>query len=75
MVVIDRFHVMKAMNEELNKIRRQAGVLDQGIKFILLKNGQDLTLEEQLKLNQLLQRSKRLAKAYQWKEAFVSGDL
>lgn len=69
-IVIDRFHVMKAVNEELNKIRRQAGVLDRGSKFILLRNGQDLTPEEKVKLDQLLQRSKRLAKAYQWKEEF-----
>jgi len=69
-VVIDRFHVMKAVNEELNKIRRQTGVLDRGSKFILLKNGQDLTTEAKIKLDQLLQRSKRLEKAYQWKEAF-----
>lgn len=70
MVVIDRFHVMKVVNQELNKIRRQAGILDRGSKFILLKNGQDLTLEEKVKLDQLLERSKRLAKAYQWKEEF-----
>jgi transposase len=69
-VVIDRFHVMKAVNDELNKIRRQTGVLDRGSKFILLKNGQDLTTEEKLKLEQLLHQSKRLEKAYRWKEEF-----
>jgi transposase len=35
-----------------------------------LRNGEDLTPEEQVKLDQLLQRSKRFAKAYQWKEEF-----
>jgi transposase len=55
---------------ELNKIRRQAGVLDRGGKFLLLKNGQDLTPEAKVKLDQLWQRSKRLAKAYEWKEEF-----
>lgn len=69
-VVIDRFHVMKAVNEELNKIRRQAGIFDRGSKFILLKNGKDLTPEQTEKLGQLLQRSKRLEKAYRWKEEF-----
>lgn len=69
-VVIDRFHVMKAVNEELNKIRRQAQIFDRGSKFILLKNGQDLTSEQTEKLDQLLQRSKRLEKAYRWKEEF-----
>lgn len=69
-VVIDRFHVMKAVNEELNKLRRQSGVFDRGSKFILLKNGKNLTDEEKVKLEQLLQRSKRLEKAYRWKEEF-----
>ena len=69
-VVIDRFHVMKAVNTELNKIRRQAGILDRGSKFILLKNGKDLTPKETEKLASLLQRSKRLEEAYLWKEEF-----
>lgn len=69
-IVIDRFHVMKAVNEELNKIRRQAGVLHRGSKFILLKNGENLTQKETQKLEQILHCSKRLSKAYQWKEEF-----
>jgi transposase len=69
-VVIDRFHVIKAVNTELNRIRRQARILDRGSKFILLKNGKDLTPEETKRLASLLKRSKRLAKAYQWKEEF-----
>jgi len=69
-VVIDRFHVMKAVNTELNQIRRQASIFDRGSKFILLKNGKDLTPEEMEQLTSLLQKSKRLAKAYQWKEEF-----
>lgn len=69
-VVIDRFHVMKAVNEELNKIRRQAKIFDRGSKFLLLKNGKDLTPEETEKLELILQKSKRLEKAYRWKEEF-----
>jgi transposase len=69
-IVIDRFHVMKAVNQELNKIRKQSGVLERGSKFILLKNGADLRPEETTKLEQLLQRSKRLKQAYVWKEEF-----
>lgn len=61
---------MKAVNEELNKIRKQASIFDRGSKFILLKNGKDLTEEEDQVLEPLLQRSKRLTKAYQWKEEF-----
>lgn len=33
-VVFDRFHVMKPVNEELNKIRKQVKVTDKGSKFI-----------------------------------------
>lgn len=69
-VVFDRFHVMKPVNEELNKIRQQAGVKDKGSKFILLKNGEDLTTEETTKLVEILSRSKRLRSAYEWKEEF-----
>lgn len=69
-LVIDRFHVMKAVNDELNKIRRQVGVFDRGSKFILLKNGEDLNEAETQKLEGLLQRSQRLKRAYTWKEEF-----
>jgi transposase len=69
-IVIDRFHVMKAVNQELNKIRKQAKVFVRGSKFVLLRNGQDLTVEQQEKLERVLKQSKRLRKAYQWKEDF-----
>ena len=69
-IVIDHFHVMKSVNEELNKILRQSGIFDRGSKFILLKNGQDLTEEEKSILEKILNRSKRLKKAYEWKEEF-----
>ena len=67
-IVIDRFHVAKAVNKELNQIRRQAGVTDRGSKFLLLKNGEELTEEETAKLEQILKRSTRLRKAYALKE-------
>lgn len=67
-LVIDRFHVMQAANKELNKIRRQVGVFDRGSKCLLLRNGVDLTEAERQALDQILQRSKRLRKAYESKE-------
>jgi transposase len=69
-IVFDRFHVMKPVNEELNKIRKQVGLKDKGSKFILLKNGEDLTTEEKTKLEDILSRSSRLRSAYEWKEEF-----
>lgn len=61
---------MKSVNDELNKIRKQANVTNKGSKFILLKNGEDLTEEQQTKLDKILSCSKRLKSAYEWKEEF-----
>ncbi len=69
-IIFDRFHVMKPVNEELNKIRKQAQIKFRGSKFILLKNGEDLSEEEKRKLDDILSRSKRLRSAYEWKEEF-----
>jgi transposase len=69
-IVIDRFHVMKAVNEELNKISKQVGIFDRRSKFLLWKNSLDLTQEQTQKLEEILHRSKRLRQAYYWKEEF-----
>lgn len=69
-IVFDRFHVMKLVNEELNKIRKQAKITAKGSKFILLKNGENLNESEQTKLEDILSHSKRLRSAYEWKEEF-----
>ena len=69
-IVFDRFHVMKPVNEELNLIRKQVQVKDKGSKFILLKNGEDLTRSEKTKLEEILSRSSRLRSAYECKEEF-----
>ena len=59
-IVYDRFHVMKSVQSELNIIRLQADVKDKGSKFIVLKNGQDLTASEKNKLFDILGQSTRL---------------
>ena len=69
-IVFDRFHVMKTVNEEFNKIRLQVRCTDKGSKFILLKNNDALTESEQIKLEDILSRSSRLRSAYEWKEEF-----
>jgi transposase len=69
-IIFDRFHVMKPVNVELNLIRKQAQILVRGSKFILLKNGDDLSESEKRKLDDILSRSKRLRSAYEWKEEF-----
>jgi len=37
-VVIDHFHVMKAVNKDLNKLRRAIRITDRGSKYLLLSN-------------------------------------
>ncbi len=67
-VVYDRFHVMKRVNEELNKIRKKIGMTVRGSKYLLLKNGSALESDEQLKLEKILNYSICLRFAYEWKE-------
>ncbi|MGB8698888.1 MAG: ISL3 family transposase [Thermosynechococcaceae cyanobacterium] len=73
-VVIDRFHVMKAVNEELDTVRKQTKKRTKkeikGSKFTLLKNEEDLNEEERKKLEEILKQSKRLRMAYEFKEEF-----
>lgn len=70
MVVYDRFHVMKYVNEELNKILRQSKIKGKGSRFIVLRNGVDLKEEERIKLATVLSQSKRVKLAYELKEQF-----
>ncbi|MEG4990158.1 transposase [Microcoleus sp. BR0-C5] len=56
-VVYDRFHVMKYVNEELNKIRIQSNIKGKGSRFIVLRNGVDLKEEERVKLATVLSQS------------------
>ena len=61
---------MKSVQSELNIIRLQADVKDKGSKFMVLKNGQDLTASEKNKLFDILGQSTRLRIAYELKEEF-----
>lgn len=69
-IVFDRFHVMKPVNEQLNRIRKQTRMTVKGSKLILLKNRANLSEEEQLKLASILGHSHRLKLAYELKEEF-----
>jgi len=64
------FHVMKPVNEKLNKVRKQTRMTLKESKFILLKNGVDLSPEQKIKLADILKHSKRLKLAYELKEEF-----
>ena len=67
-IVYDRFHVIKKVNDELNRIRKEEGITDRGSKFILLKNYVDLSDEQEEKLIVILAQSKTLTEAYILKE-------
>ena len=69
-IVFDRFHVMKAVNDELNQLRRELGITDRHSKYLLLKNYEELTDEQKQRLEGVLQRSPCLRIAHELKEEF-----
>ena len=69
-LVIDRFHVMKAVNQDLNKLRRGRGITDRGSKYLLLSNRINLEPAQIEKLEMTLKKSECLRIAYEMKEEF-----
>ncbi|HEY9295645.1 MAG TPA: transposase [Phormidium sp.] len=69
-IVIDRFHVMKAVNKDLNKLRRVVGITDRGSKYLLLSNRSNLNVEQIQRLAITLKKSECLRIAYEMKEEF-----
>jgi transposase len=69
-VIIDRFHVMKVVNKDLNKLRRAAGITDRQSKYLLLSNRVNLNPEQIEKLELTLGKSECLRIAYEMKEKF-----
>jgi transposase len=69
-LVIDRFHVMKAVNKDLNKWRRGIGITDRGSKYLLLSNRINLEQAQIEKLEIILKKSECLRIAYEMKEEF-----
>ena len=67
-IVIDRFHVMKMVNEALNKLRKDLGVTYNKSRYLLLKNGADLNEEQKEELMVVLSLSPTLNIAYEMKE-------
>jgi len=69
-VIIDRFHVMKVVNKDLNKLRRAAGITDIQSKCLLLSNRVNLNPEQIEKLELTLGKSECVRIAYEMKEKF-----
>ncbi len=67
-IVVDRFHVMKLVNQAVNKIRLSLELKGLKNRCLIMKNNQDLTEAEQEELIQLLSHSPTLAIAYELKE-------
>jgi transposase len=62
--------VMKAVNKDLNKLRRAAGITDRGSKYLLLSNRSNLNSEQIQRLAVTLKKSECLRIAYEMKEEF-----
>ncbi len=76
--IVDRFHVMKNLNDALTKARRaiqKEAAEDtkeslKGCRWLLVKNKENLKAEEQQKLDILLEASSELKACYEFKETF-----
>lgn len=77
-LTVDRFHVMKNLNDAVTKARRSiqnhadeaTKALLKGCRWLLVKNAENLTEEEQQKLQAMLAASPALKTCYELKEAF-----
>jgi transposase len=67
-IVYDRFHVMKAVNRELNQLRIKLKVTRRKIKYLLLRNGESLEDEERKELEKIAKEHPLLQIAYEIKE-------
>ena len=54
LIVIDRFHVMQLVNKKLNKLRLLFNLKGNEKRYLLLKNQENLTKDDQIKLQQIL---------------------
>lgn len=77
-ITADRFHVMKNLNDRVTEARRalQRGAPEEekapvkGCRWLLVKNADDLTAEEQAKLEAMFVASPALQRLHALKEAF-----
>jgi transposase len=77
-IVADRFHVMKQLNDRLTQLRRAiqrkadeaTKEILKGSRWLLVKNRNELTPEEEIRLMEILNVSAELRVAYLLKEEF-----
>lgn len=76
--VVDRFHIMKNLNDALTKARRiiqkdadeKTKELLKGCRWLLVKNRENLSEEQEKQLADMLKASPELKQCYELKEAF-----
>ena len=76
-IILDRFHVMKCLNKCIDKTRRRLQKLIakdrseklKDLRWIILKNNKDLTVEDKEKLQFAFECSKGIKEMYELKEA------
>jgi transposase len=71
-IVIDRFHVQKLINKDLNKIRLNLGLKGLKNKNLLMTSESQLILDDKKQLESLLQSSPILRIAHELKEELVN---
>ena len=72
-IVHDRFHLVKYINEAIDKIRRREVKHHQELKnsrYALLKNPENLTLKQQIQFNAIAHANYEVSKAWQVRENF-----
>ena len=75
-IVFDHFHVIKLMNDKLNKVRRivtaKLNLIQQkqlkGLRFIFLKNNENLPEDAKIILRNMRGEFQELGNAYMFKE-------
>lgn len=73
-IIFDKFHIFKALNEAVDKVRRlehRETKLLKGHRFTLLYNQRNLSMKKKLELETLLLTYPTIGKAYGFKEAFA----
>ena len=77
-IVFDKFHIVKHLNQAVDKVRRQeaAELREKGndilknTRYLWLKNPENLTAKQQILFHQLAARSLKTHRAYELKRAF-----
>lgn len=66
-ITFDRFHVMKIMNDAVDKVRREEQARQECLKrsrYVWLKNPENLTAKQRILLDELSQQNLQTARAY-----------